>query len=44
LMSDRIERLLGTTGRLLVERLGGLVLASIAVQFVIDGAKEALHQ
>jgi multiple antibiotic resistance protein len=39
-LSDRIERLLGTTGRLIVERLGGLVLAAFGVQFVIDGVRE----
>ena len=39
-LSDRIERLLGTTGRLIVERLGGLVLAAFGVQFVLDGTIE----
>ena len=43
MFSDRLEKLLGTTGRLIVERLGGLVLAAIAVQFVLDGAREALR-
>ena len=41
--SDRIARLLGTTGRLVGERLIGLVLAAIAIQFVLDGVQEALH-
>ena len=43
-MSERIARLLGTTGRLIVERLAGLILAAIAVQFMMDGVLEAIHR
>jgi multiple antibiotic resistance protein len=44
LASKQISRMLGTMGRLIVERLGGLVLAAFAVQFMIDGAGEALRR
>lgn len=39
LLADRINRFLGETGRVVVERLLGLVLAALAVQFVSDGIK-----
>jgi multiple antibiotic resistance protein len=35
--ADRIEHLLGTTGRIVLTRLLGLILAALAVQFVADG-------
>lgn len=44
LFSERIARLLGATGRLVGERLIGLVLAAIGVQFVLDGVLEALRR
>ena len=37
LMADRISRLMGITGRAVLTRLLGIVLAALAVQFVIDG-------
>ncbi|KPL56136.1 MarC family transcriptional regulator [Prosthecomicrobium hirschii] len=37
--ADQLNRLLGETGRVVVERLLGLVLAALAVQFVADGIK-----
>lgn len=37
LMAERISRLLGITGRAVVSRLLGIILAALAVQFVIDG-------
>lgn len=40
-LSDRLAKLLGRTGINIVTRLFGLLLAAIAVQFVIDGAREA---
>lgn len=39
LLADRINRALGETGRIVVERLLGLILAALAVQFVADGVK-----
>ncbi|BAL23891.1 MarC family protein [Azoarcus sp. KH32C] len=35
-----VKRLLGRTGVAVLERVFGLILAAIAVQFVFDGAKE----
>jgi len=35
--ADRIEHLLGVTGRIVLTRLLGLILAALAVQFVADG-------
>jgi multiple antibiotic resistance protein len=37
LMSERVSRLLGVTGNSVLTRMFGLVLAAMAVQFVIDG-------
>ncbi|MBP0556351.1 MarC family protein, partial [Mycobacterium tuberculosis] len=39
LLADRIDKMLGITGRIVVERLFGLILAALAVQFVADGVK-----
>jgi len=40
--SAAISRVLGKSGRTILERVMGLVLAAIAVQFVVDGIGEAL--
>jgi small neutral amino acid transporter SnatA (MarC family) len=37
LMAERMSRLLGTTGNLLLTRMLGVVLAALAVQFAING-------
>lgn len=39
LVADRLSRLLGVTGNLVLTRLLGIILAALAVQFVIDGVK-----
>ncbi|MFO1122755.1 MAG: MarC family protein [Hyphomicrobiales bacterium] len=37
LMAEQISRLMGITGRAVLTRLLGIILAALAVQFVIDG-------
>jgi multiple antibiotic resistance protein len=41
-ISDRLDRMLGATGRAILTRLLGVILAALAAQFVVDGAKAAL--
>ncbi len=38
-LADRIDRFLGATGRSILTRLLGVILAALAVQFVADGIK-----
>jgi multiple antibiotic resistance protein len=42
LFADRIDRWLGATGRSIMERVAGLLLAAIAFQFLIDGVADVL--
>ncbi|MGL4811408.1 MAG: MarC family protein [Beijerinckiaceae bacterium] len=42
LLADPIARLLGTTGNVVLTRLLGVILAALAVQFLIDGVKSAM--
>lgn len=36
-IAERLDRFLGATGRMILTRLLGVILAALAVQFVIDG-------
>ncbi len=38
----RTERVLGRTGLAIIERVAGLLLVAIAIQFMLDGLREAL--
>jgi multiple antibiotic resistance protein len=42
LLANRIAGLLGVTGNVVLSRLLGVILASLAVQYVIDGVRTAL--
>lgn len=42
LFADRVERLLGVTGNVVLSRLLGVILAALAVQFVIDGIRAVM--
>ena len=39
LLGERVSKLLGITGNVVLERLLGVMLAALAVQFVIDGVR-----
>jgi multiple antibiotic resistance protein len=42
LLADRVDRLLGITGNVVSSRLLGVLLAALAVQYVIDGVRVLL--
>jgi len=42
LLAGRVERILGTAANIVMAKLLGVLLASLAVQFVVDGAKALL--
>ena len=42
LMAERVSRWLGITGNVVLTRLLGVILAALAIQFVIDGIKQVM--
>lgn len=42
-ISNRLDRMLGATGRAILTRLLGVILAALAAQFVVDGVRSALQ-
>jgi len=40
-IAERIDQFLGETGRTILTRLLGVILAALSVQFVVDGIKQA---
>jgi multiple antibiotic resistance protein len=40
-VAEPFDRLLGVTGNVVLSRLLGIILAALAIQFVVDGAKAA---
>ena len=42
LAAERVARLLGVTGNVVLSRLLGVILAGLAVQFVINGVESLL--
>jgi multiple antibiotic resistance protein len=40
-LAERLSKLLGVTGNIVLTRLLGVILAALAVQFIIDGIKAA---
>jgi multiple antibiotic resistance protein len=43
LTADYISKTMGITGRAVISRLLGIILAALAVQFIIDGIQVLLH-
>jgi multiple antibiotic resistance protein len=43
MMAERVSRLLGVTGNVVLSRLLGVILAGLAVQFIINGIEALLR-
>jgi multiple antibiotic resistance protein len=43
LIAERLDRFLGVTGRAILTRLLGVILAALSVQFVVDGIRAAFN-
>jgi multiple antibiotic resistance protein len=43
-IADRLDRFLGETGRMILTRLLGVILAALAVQFVVDGIQAVITE
>ncbi|WP_137134645.1 MarC family protein [Rhizobium sp. FKY42] len=43
IVAEKLDRYLGVTGRALLTRLLGVLLAALSVQFVVDGIKSAFN-
>ncbi|HET7413689.1 MAG TPA: MarC family protein [Pararhizobium sp.] len=43
IIAERIDRFLGDTGRIILTRLLGVILAALSVQFVVDGIQAIVH-
>jgi len=42
--AGRVDRVLGRTGNAILQRVMGLLLAAIAIQFMVDGAHDLLPE
>jgi multiple antibiotic resistance protein len=43
LIGERMDRLLGNTGRAILTRLLGVLLAALSIQFIVDGIRAAFN-
>jgi multiple antibiotic resistance protein len=43
LLAEKLDQFLGVTGRAILTRLLGVILAALSVQFVVDGVRSAFN-